>query len=154
MGVEIERKFLVKDDSWRKGATGVLYRQGYMLNESQRTVRIRIAGEQAFLTIKGATQGATRQEFEYPIPVEDARVLLDHFCPPPHIEKYRYTIEYAGHTWEIDEFLGENAGLIIAEVELSREDEAIRFPPWLGEEVTHDSRYFNANLSLRPYRSW
>lgn len=154
MGIEIERKFLVSGDAWREGATGIPFRQGYMLNESGRTIRVRIAGGRAFLTIKGKTVGATRTEFEYDLPVDEATILLDNFCNGPLIEKVRYTVEFAGHTWEIDEFSGDNAGLIIAEVELASESETIQLPPWIGEEVTHDPRYYNANLVNHPYRLW
>lgn len=152
VAVEIERKFLVTGDAWRNGS-GVLYRQGYLNRDKGRTVRVRIAGDAAFLTIKGQSVGATRAEFEYPIPVADAQALLA-LCDGPLIEKTRYLVLHAGHQWEVDEFAGDNAGLVVAELELASEDEAFDSPAWLGEEVTHDARYFNSNLATHPYRSW
>ena len=154
MPIEIERKFLVQDDSWRQGAQGTSYRQGYLTVDPERTVRVRIAGEKAFLTIKGKTEGMTRSEFEYPIPVEEAAQLLDNLCLLPLIEKVRYRISYGGRIWEVDEFDGDNRGLILAEVELEADDDHVELPPWAGEEVTSDSRYYNASLSRTPYRSW
>lgn len=153
MGIEIERKFLIAHDSWRHGVTGIAYGQGYILRGSGRTVRVRIAGEKAFITIKGPVIGISRAEFEYSIPTEDARELLL-LCESPLIEKTRYKIHVEGHIWEIDEFHGENDGLIVAEVELSHPEEPISFPSWLGKEVTGDSRYYNSNLTIHPYRGW
>ncbi len=153
MGKEIERKFLVVGDDWRS-AQSTLLRQGYLSTDKHRTVRVRVSGDSAFLTIKGLTTGATRREFEYPIPVDDANELLDELCQPPLIEKQRHVIRGDGVTWEIDEFLGENDGLVVAEVELQDEDQAFSRPSWLGEEVTDDPRYYNANLVKRPYSSW
>ncbi len=153
MAQEIERKFLVVDDSWRTGATGVLYRQGYLKSDEQATVRVRVAGDQAYLTIKGATTGITRLEFEYEIPVADADQLLTHLCSAL-VEKWRYRIPVANHVWEVDEFLGSNAGLVLAEVELSSEDEQIVLPAWVGAEVSHDPRYYNACLATVPYTTW
>lgn len=152
MGLEIERKFLVKSDRWRDLAPGILYRQGYI--PSTHTVRVRIVGEQGFLTIKGATQGISRSEFEYAIPVEDAAQLLDTLCQPPLIEKYRHKIDLNGLIWEVDEFLGENQGLVMAEVELQDDNQAIELPDWIGEEVSHDSRYYNINLAKHPFTRW
>ena len=152
MGIEIERKFLVSGDAWRNNS-GVLYRQGYLNRDKARTVRVRIAGDAAFLTIKGKSSGATRAEFEYPVPLEDAQALLA-LCDDPLIEKTRYIVLYAGHRWEVDEFAGDNAGLVVAELELSAEDEAFEHPAWLGAEVTHDARYFNSNLATHPFRTW
>ena len=152
VAVEIERKFLVSGDAWRNGS-GVLYRQGYLNRDKARTVRVRIAGDAAFLTIKGQSVGASRAEFEYPIPVADAQALLA-LCDGPLIEKTRYLVPHAGHQWEVDEFAGDNAGLVVAELELVSEDEAFESPAWLGEEVTHDARYFNSNLATQPYASW
>ncbi len=152
MGLEIERKFLVCGDGWKAGTPQRLC-QGYLCREPERTVRVRLAGEQAFLTIKGANQGATRAEFEYPIPVEDARQLLA-LCEGPVIDKTRYTLTHAGMVWEVDEFHGDNVGLVVAEVELEREDQAFEPPPWLGQEVTHDKRYFNSSLIAHPYADW
>lgn len=152
MGIEIERKFLVVGHAWRN-ASGVLYRQGYLNRDKARTVRIRIAGESAFLTIKGQSTGATRAEFEYPVPLSDAQALLA-LCDGPLIEKTRYLVQHGGHCWEVDEFAGDNAGLAVAELELVSEDEAFTKPDWLGEEVTHDARYFNSNLATFPYKVW
>ncbi len=154
MGKEIERKFRVRDDRWRDGVHGVHYRQGYLQSERERTVRVRLAGDAGWLTIKGETRGVTRSEFEYPIPAEDATALLDELCDRPQIEKYRYRIEHDGHVWEVDEFLGDNAGLVVAEIELASADERFSRPPWLGDEVSDDPRYFNANLVRHPWRDW
>jgi len=152
MGIEIERKFLVANDEWRD-ASAVYFYQGYLSREKGRTVRIRIAGEQAFLTIKGATSGISRSEFEYEIPVVDAKQMFS-LCDGPLIEKYRRKISYEGMTWEVDEFLGENLGLVVAEIELESEQQAFAKPSWLGEEVTDDDRYYNSNLSLHPFNRW
>lgn len=152
MALEIERKFLVTGTAWREAA-GVHYAQGYLNRDKHRTVRVRVAGDAAFLTIKGLTQGATRAEYEYPIPVADARALLG-LCEGPLIEKTRYVLQVGATTWEVDEFHGENAPLVVAEVELPSEDAAFERPDWLGEEVTHDARYFNASLSQRPFQRW
>lgn len=154
MATEIERKFLLKSDDWRAGARGEPFRQGYLSSHKDRTVRVRIAGETATLTIKGPPSGITRAEFEYPIPLADAAVMLDQLCEHPLIDKVRYVVEYAGTQWEIDEFMGENAGLVVAEVELEREDQAFVTPPWLGAEVTGDPRYQNSNLARAPYSTW
>lgn len=153
MAKEIERKFLIRDDSWKQ-AEGTLLRQGYLNRDKGRTIRVRLAGSKGFLTVKGETFGATREEFEYEIPPEDAVILLDEICEKPLIEKRRYRVEYGSVTFEIDEFLGENEGLILAEVELEDESQQVPQPPWLGEEVTHDPRYFNSNLVAHPYRKW
>lgn len=154
MAIEIERKFLVRNDDWRPGAIGTSYRQGYLTIDPERTVRVRIAGDQGFLTIKGKTEGMSRSEFEYPIPLDDAAQLLDTLCLKPLIEKVRYCVTYAKQLWEIDEFAGDNAGLILAEVELETSDQQVELPPWAGEEVTSDARYYNASLSQTPYRDW
>jgi adenylate cyclase len=151
---EIERKFLVTSDTWRRKAKGTYYRQGFLSTEPARTVRVRIAGERGTLTIKGKTVGATRDEFEYDIPREQAEQLLDTLCLRPLIEKVRYLVREGAHTWEVDVFEGENAGLVVAEIELQREDEVFERPDWLGREVTDDPRYFNANLVENPYRTW
>ena len=153
MGVEIERKFLVKKELWQslEKPEGKHYRQGYLLNGEDHVVRIRIAGDQGFITIKGAAEGISRMEYEYDIPKEDAREMLDKF-QPEGTEKIRYRIpEGNGLTWEVDEFLGANAGLIVAEIELSSEEQAFLHPEWLDQEVTHDERYSNSNLALRPF---
>ncbi len=149
---EIERKFLVDDrsDSWRNAEYSDI-RQGYLSVDKHRTVRVRIAGDDAYLTIKGVTEGATRAEYEYPIPVAHAREMLDTLCLRPLIEKRRYRVEYHGLIWEIDEFYGDNAGLIVAEVELENAQQVFDKPPWTGEEVTDNPRYYNANLVNNPY---
>jgi adenylate cyclase len=154
MGKEIERKFLVKGDVWRSLAEGTAYRQGYLNNDKERTVRIRTIGAKAFLTIKGLTVGATHSEYEYEIPVADCNAMLDALAEKPVIEKKRYKVPFAGLTWEIDEFFGENAGLIVAEVELESEGQIFEKPEWVGEEVTADPRYFNSNLIKHPYTKW
>jgi adenylate cyclase len=152
MGIEIERKFLVVGDAWR-GAPARPYAQGYLNRDEQRTVRVRIVEDAGWLTVKGANAGATRAEFEYPIPVADARQLLE-LCDGPLVRKLRRVFVHAGATWEIDEFLGDNAGLVVAEIELAGEDAAFETPPWLGAEVTHDPRYFNSNLAAAPWSTW
>lgn len=152
MGIEIERKFLVTGDEWKTGEKNY-YSQGYLNSDKSRTVRVRLAGDSAFLTIKGPTRGATRTEFEYAIPVDDAQHLLT-LCEHPLIQKYRYKLSHAGLAWEVDEFLGENAGLVVAEVELDAENQVVSLPAWIGQEVTDDPRYFNSSLVKRPYSSW
>lgn len=154
MSVEIERKFLVYGEEWKSLGKPVLLRQGYLSSTPERVVRVRIEGDDAMLTIKGRNVGAIRSEWEYPIPFGDAAALLDQLCERPLIEKYRYRIEYHGFTWEIDEFLGENVGLVVAEIELQSEQQQFDKPDWIGDEVTHDTRYFNANLIRYPYRNW
>lgn len=151
---EIERKFLVQNEDWRENASKKYYKQGYLSRHKERTVRIRIAENEAFLTIKGKSIGATRAEFEYSIPVGEASLMLDNLCEKPLIEKYRYTLVHQGFTWEIDEFLGENEGLIVAEIELPSEDTPFTLPTWAGKEVTDDARYYNSNLSQFPYQQW
>ncbi len=154
MGTEIERKFLVKGDGWRTSAAGVLYRQGCLNTAKERTIRLRTAGEKAFLTIKGITVCATRNEYEYEIPLAECNAMQETLAEKPLIEKRRYTILSRGTTWEVDEFLGDNAGLVIAEVELDSEDQPFTKPDWIGEEVTGDPRYFNSNLSTHPFTKW
>lgn len=154
MSVEIERKFLVHGEHWKTLGQGVLLRQGYLSSDPERVVRVRIEGDAATLTIKGRSVGATRGEWEYPIPLEDAQVFLDRLCERPVIEKKRYRIPFEGNTWEVDEFFGENAGLVIAEIELNSEAQTFAKPEWIGEEVTHDMRYFNSNLLRNPYSNW
>jgi adenylate cyclase len=151
---EIERKFLVADDAWRAGVVGTVFRQGYLSTVKERTVRARVAGDSGYLTIKGITVGAVRSEFEYEIPRADAAQMLDELCEQPLIEKTRYEIEAGNLTWEIDEFAGVNDGLIVAEVELDDEAQEIVLPQWVGEEVTHDPRYFNSNLIAHPFSEW
>ena len=154
MAKEIERKFLVKGDAWRALAKGTTYRQGYLNSAKEGTVRVRTAEDKAFLTIKGLTVGATRAEYEYEIPFDEGKAMLDALAEKPLIEKKRYKIPAGGLTWEIDEFLGDNAGLIVAEVELKSEDQAFERPVWLGDEVTGDPRYYNANLIKKPITRW
>ena len=153
MGLEIERKFLVKKELWTPKGKGLSVRQGYLPHAGELLVRVRQQDERAFLTLKGKTAGITRAEFEYEIPAEDAAALLA-FCCRPFIEKVRYREEVQGHIWEIDCFRGENEGLILAEIELRREDEPFVRPAWLGEEVSGDPRYYNSCLAENPYRAW
>ncbi len=154
MGTEIERKFLVVGDAWRQGAIGVLYRQGYLCTTPERTARVRVAGDKGYLTVKGSRTGVSRLEFEYSIPLEDAQAMLDALCVRPLIEKTRYRIKHGGLVWEVDEFAGENAGLVIAEVELEREDQEVSLPAWVGKEVSADDRYSNSCLAERPFSTW
>ncbi len=154
MGKEIERKFLVVSGEFKRYVDGVYYRQGYLCNSRERVVRVRIAGERAFLTIKGANRGIVRSEFEYEIPVEEAKEMLDNLCLKPDIEKIRYRIEFEGYVWEVDEFMGLNAGLVVAEIELPDENAQFVKPSWVGEEVSDDSRYYNANLIDKPFSEW
>jgi CYTH domain-containing protein len=154
MAREIERKFLVEGDAWRDGARSSAFRQGYLSTVKERTVRVREAGGRGYLTVKGITVGTERTEFEYEIPVEEARAMLDDLCERPLIEKTRHVVEHGGLVWEIDEFDGANRGLIVAEVELDRADREVALPAWAGEEVTDDPRYFNANLIAHPYTEW
>ncbi|MFT5640402.1 MAG: adenylate cyclase [Cyclobacteriaceae bacterium] len=154
MGLEIERKFLIKDNSWNNEINeSVSIRQGYLNSEAERTVRVRVYGKQGFLTIKGKNQHITRKEFEYQIPLDDAMNLLD-LCEKPIIEKTRFLLSVGHSTWEIDVFEGENKGLVIAEIELSSEDESFDIPNWLGEEVSSDSKYYNSSLIKKPFVSW
>ena len=152
MGIEIERKFLVTGSEW-KAAAGVSYRQGYLNRDKERVVRVRLAGEKAFLTIKGKSAGATRAEYEYEIPATDAGQLLK-LCDGPLIEKIRRVIIHDGDKWEVDEFFGENSGLVVAEIELRSEEQTFTRPNWLGTEVTDDSRYYNSSLSSHPFSKW
>jgi adenylate cyclase len=154
MGIEIERKFLVNGEAWKDLATGTTYRQGYLSTEKERTVRVRTINDKGFLTIKGLTRGASRAEFEYDIPADDANQLLDELCLKPLIEKKRYKIQHDGLIWEVDAFFGENDGLIVAEVELESEDQVFTKPEWVGAEVTGDPRYYNANLIANQYKNW
>lgn len=153
MAKEIERKFLVNGDSWRQLGEGILYRQGYIPSQGA-TVRVRVAGNQGYLTIKGPTVNFSRSEFEYPIPLADAQEMLDTLCDRPLIEKTRYKIEWAGLVWEVDEFAGANQGLILAEVELTDEAQQVEIPDWIGTEVTGDPRYFNSYLAKQPFSEW
>jgi adenylate cyclase len=153
MALEIERKFLVKEDTWGS-EQGTRYRQGYLNSVKERTVRVRTIGDKGYLTIKGVSKGPVRTEYEYEIPVTEAEAMLDELCEKPLIEKKRYKIEFKGLIWEVDEFFGENQGLIVAEVELEKEDQAFLKPEWVGEEVTGDPKYFNANLIHNPFQNW
>ena len=152
MGKEIERKFLVKEGAWRN-VKGTRYLQGYLNSAKERNVRVRTMEDKAYLTIKGIAIGASRMEFEYEIPLQDADELLE-ICEKPLIEKTRYKVQEGGFVWEVDVFFRENQGLIVAEVELESEDQEFPKPDWVGEEVTGDPRYFNSNLIKNPYIKW
>jgi adenylate cyclase len=152
--MEIERKFLVLNEDWKVDATGTFLHQGYLNRHPQRSVRVRVKGQRAFLTIKGMRSELSRVEYEYPIPLADAEHMLTELCEPPTLGKTRYLLEYEGMYWEIDEFHDENAGLVVAEIELEYEEQSFAKPPWLGEEVSQDPRYLNINLSQHPYRQW
>lgn len=154
MATEIEHKYLVKTELWTPASAGVLYRQGYLSSVKERVVRVRIAGEHGFLTVKGLTVGISRSEFEYPIPIADAAAMLDNLCEKPLIEKTRYRETFDSHIWEVDEFHGDNDGLVVAEVELASAEERVALPPWVGAEVSSDPRYFNSNLAVNPYKNW
>ena len=154
MGVEIEKKFLLKGSEWKKLAEGTSYRQGYLSSVKERTVRVRTINDKGFLTIKGVSVGATRLEYEYEIPFSEANELLDELCEKPLIEKKRYKVDVSGNTWEIDDFFGENEGLVVAEIELESEEQQFEKPDWVGEEVTGDPRYFNSNLIKEPFTKW
>lgn len=154
MPLEIERKFLVKNQSFKQLGTAVHIHQGFLNTDKERVVRVRIQGKLAFLTVKGSSKGIARAEYEYRIPVEDAKYMLENLCIKPTIEKYRYRINVEGFTWEVDEFMGENKGLVIAEIELEKTGQQFPKPEWIGEEVTSDTRYYNANLVKNPYRNW
>ena len=153
MALEIEKKFKVKDGTWRN-ERGTKYRQGYLNSDKERTVRVRTIDDKGYLTVKGVSRGAVRVEYEYEIPKVEAEAMLDDLCEKPLIEKIRCKIDHKGLVWEVDEFLGENSGLIVAEVELESEDQKFVKPKWIGEEVTGDPRYFNANLIHHPYSKW
>ena len=150
MGIEIERKYLVNGDSWRELGDPVHYIQGYLQDNEDKVVRIRIQGEKAYLTIKGRTKGLSRKEFEYPMPHEDATEML-FLCGGLIVEKKRSTIKFQGKIWEVDEFEGKNKGLILAEIELESEDESFSIPPWIGKEVSGDPRYYNSYLARHPF---
>lgn len=154
MGTEIERKFLVNGDAWRGLGRSSEFRQGYLSAVKERVVRVRASAGGGTLTIKGITVGSARLEFEYEIPLAEANEMLDELCEQPIIEKIRHVIEVDGTTWEVDEFTGVNAGLIVAEVELDEEHAEFARPDWIGEEVTADPRYFNSNLIEHPYTTW
>ena len=153
MPLEIERKFLVIGDGWRAGASRQRFCQGYLARADGVTVRVRRTGSFAYLTIKGEPDGIVRAEFEYAVPVDDAEAMLKALCARPLIEKTRHLVPYGGLVWHVDEFGGDNAGLILAEVELERPDQPVPLPPWVGAEVTHDPRYRNSNLVEAPQGS-
>ncbi|MCF8235364.1 MAG: CYTH domain-containing protein [Bacteroidales bacterium] len=154
MPKEIERKFLVRSKTYRKNAKKHYIKQAFLSRAKKRVVRIRILDDDGFLTIKGISKGSVRREYEYRIPRQEAEEMISNLCKKPIIEKYRYVLEYKGHVWEVDEFMGENEGLILAEIELDRPEQEFEKPSWLGEEVTEDNRYFNSNLSKYPYKNW
>jgi adenylate cyclase len=155
MPIEIERKFRIANDAWRQQIrSSTLLRQGYLANTARASVRVRLAGDEAWLSVKAMTPGRARAEYEAAIPTDDANDMLARLCEGPLIEKWRHIVIHDGNEWEIDEFLGENAGLVIAELELDCEQEQFASPSWLGEEVTHDERYYNFKLSQHPWRRW
>ena len=155
MAIEIEHKFLLKDESWReKVKKAIIFKQGYLSSIPTTSIRVRISDEQAWLNIKSATIGNKRMEFEYEIPLTDANQIIELLCKKPIIEKTRHYVENENNTWEIDEFHGENQGLIVAEIELDSETQPFTIPEWIGQEVTQDIRYYNNNLAVNPYNSW
>lgn len=155
MALEIEHKFLMANENWRQEVSRTaFFRQGYLTSDSSSSIRVRICDDRAWLNIKSATVGTHRQEFEYEIPLADADEIINSLCRNPVIEKTRHYVNFGQHTWEIDEFDGENAGLIVAEIELSGIGEPFEKPDWIGEEVTLDVRYYNNNLALHPYNTW
>jgi adenylate cyclase len=160
MAIEIERKFLVAGEGWRSAVSrSAPMRQGYLNSipdggaEGRASIRVRVSGSDAWLNIKAAVLGSSRAEYEYPIPLADANEMLDRLCSGL-IDKTRHYVEHHGHVWEVDEFAGDNAGLVVAEIELDRPDETFASPSWLGREVTDERRYYNHALALHPYRQW
>jgi adenylate cyclase len=155
MAVEIERKFVVKNDLWRESIESQAHiMQGYLADNANAAVRVRVKGDAAYLTIKGEASGISRSEYEYRIPIEDAQAMLRELAMFPPIDKVRYSVRFGRHLWDLDLFAGENEGLVMAEVELETEDEAFEMPPWAGEEVSGDSRYYNVNLARNPFKHW
>lgn len=155
MPTEIERKFLLKNSSWKELADeGTQYSQGYIVGSKHASVRVRIQGKRAYLNIKSATIDIVRQEFEYEIPFDEATEMLETLCDKPLIDKVRYLIKHENHVWEIDVFSGDNDGLTVAEVELKNKDEKFIKPDWLGEEVSDDERYYNVCLVKHPFKDW
>jgi adenylate cyclase len=152
--LEIERRFLLADSAFLEPLEGTYFKQGYIQGRKRSAARIRVLGERAFLTLKGATRGLVRSEYEYEIPVQDAREMLEEFCEKPLIEKVRYEVDFAGNTWEIDVFYGENEGLLMAEIELESAEQEFEKPAWLGREISEDPRYFNSSLVRNPYKKW
>lgn len=151
--IEIERKYLVTNNNYKSG-TSIRISQGYICSEENRVVRVRIKGDKAYLTIKNATIGFARNEYEYEIPVADAEAMLHNTCQQPIIDKTRYILEYKGFIWEVDEFHGDNEGLVVAEIELENKNQQFELPDFIGEEVTDDARYYNACLFKNPYKNW
>jgi adenylate cyclase len=155
MAKEIEHKFLLANEDWRKEVKkSIQYKQGYLSSQPTSSIRVRISDHQAWLNIKSATIGTERLEFEYDIPLQDAEEIIAALCKKPLIEKTRHFIPIDDHLWEIDEFSGDNTGLVVAEIELAEKDQLFHKPQWLGEEVTHDLRYYNNNLAINPYKNW
>jgi adenylate cyclase len=155
MAKEIERKFLVVNDNWQKDVTkSIHYTQGYFTTNASCSIRIRVAGDSASLNIKSATLGITRTEYDYALPLDDAKEMLHHLCNKPLLEKTRYYVQHHDHLWEIDVFSGENEGLIVAEIELKSADEQFSLPDWAGKEVSDDPRYYNVCLVNHPYKDW
>lgn len=155
MAIEIEHKFLIKNDAWKNSISkSSEYKQGYLVSDSKRSIRIRISNNKAWLNIKSATIGTHRQEFEYEIPLTEGTEILNSLCEKSLIEKIRHFVPFEQHTWEIDVFTGDNEGLIVAEIELSRTGESFKIPDWIDKEVTADLRYYNNNLCKNPYKHW
>ena len=155
MGIEIERKFLVVDDSWREAASaGMRYRQGYLSTDPRNSVRVRVCGDKAWLNVKSVASGMVRREYDYEIPSADAQAILEELCVKPLIEKTRFIVEHDGHAWEVDVFEGDNAGLVVAEIELEAADDEFTLPAWAGEDVSGDPRYYNQRLVEHPYSRW
>ena len=155
MGIEIERKFLISHVQWEQleKPLGEFYRQGYLLTDPQKTIRVRQTSDKGFLTIKGISVGATRSEYEYEIPFKEAKELLDQFSVA-ELSKVRYKISLGNHIWEVDVFSSKNQGLIVAEIELKSEDETFDIPDWIDREVTGEERYYNSNLVTKPFEDW
>jgi adenylate cyclase len=155
MALEIEHKYLIKPEAWAKVIPhkSVVLQQAYLSTDPEKTIRVRTMNDNAYMTIKGKSRGAVRLEYEYEIPLSDARELIRNFCSNV-VEKVRHYVEHEGKTWEVDEFKGSNEGLLVAEIELQAEDEAYGLPDWAGANVTQDQRYANSNLSVKPFKSW
>ena len=155
MAIEIERKFLLASDDWRRDIErSIDMRQGYFCNTDRASLRVRIEDERARIGIKSMTHAIRRIEYDYPVPVEEAEVMLERMCQPSIVLKTRHLVRHAGHLWEIDEFHGDNAGLIVAEIELQDENEVFERPAWLGREVSDDPRYLNFALARHPFCEW
>ena len=154
MALEIERKYLIDLEKIGILENGIRIKQGYLSTDKNAVVRVRIKNDKSYLTIKGSNCGIARLEFEYEIPLDEANEMIEKLCQKPVIDKTRYIINHENHTWEVDVFYGDNDGLVVAEVELSSEDEAINLPLWIKEEVSHDDRYYNSNLMKHPYKDW